>query len=77
MIATQSAFNYGNFGSDKKRTSSLPLNSLKPHQGANKGSLIGAITESIHEEVDFHPMDYFRHSLAEVVRGKLNNRVFN
>lgn len=72
--------NYGNFGADKKRTASLPTNTFMPAPYPNKGSFAGF---SMHQSSDhqqnheFKPVDQFRNSLNEVIRGRLNQRIFN
>ena len=65
--------NYGNFGADKKRTASLPINNF-----VSKGS--GSFTNFTMNQnapEEFKAVEQFRLSLAEVTTNKLNNRIFN
>ena len=70
-VQTKSLFNYGGFGMDKKRTASLPANSLVPL--SQRSSFLGASREAL----DFKPVEQFRMSLAEVGKGKFSSRIFN
>lgn len=66
--------NYGNFGADKKRTASLPVNNFV---SKNSGSFSNFTMNQQNAPEEFKAVEQFRLSLAEVTTNKLNNRIFN
>jgi len=69
----RTAFNYGGFGHDKKRTASLPANAF---QMQAKGSFSN-FTMNQNAPEEFRAVEQFRISLAEVTTNKFNSRIFN